>query len=331
MKLLQTPLCRRLGIDLPIVQAPIGSASTAELAAAVANAGGLGMLGLTWTGSDAVRNRLHRVKDLTNRPIGINLSLAFPIGEQLAVSLDEGVRIVSTFWGDPRSVHDEIHAAGAVHLHTVGSASEAKEAVDAGVDVVVAQGWESGGHVWGQVATFPLVPAVVDAVDPVPVIAAGGIADGRGLVASLALGAQAAWLGTRFLTASEADTHDEYRQRVILACAADAVHTSCFSDGWTGAPHRALRNSTLAAWEHAGCPTSPERPGEGSLLATDASGRQHRRYGDMMPLRDMRGEIEAMALYCGQSAGLVYDILPAGEIVARIAQQALSIVQRLSP
>lgn len=202
--------------------------------------------------------------------------------------------------------------------------------MNAGVDVIVAQGWESGGHVWGQAATLSLVPAVVDAVDPTPVIAAGGIADGRGLVASLALGAQAAWLGTRFLTANEADTHDEYRQRVIAACAADAVYTSCFSDGWPDAPHRALWNSTLAAWEHAGCPTSPGRPGEGSLVATDASGRQHRRYGDMMPLRDMRGEIEAMALYCGQSAGLVNDVLPAGQIVARIAQQALSIVQRLS-
>jgi NAD(P)H-dependent flavin oxidoreductase YrpB (nitropropane dioxygenase family) len=288
------------------------------------------MLGLTWTSPDAVRGRLRRAKELTSRPVGVNLALAFPIGEQLAVSLEEGVRIVSTFWGDPRSVHDEIRAAGAVHLHTVGSASEAREAVDAGVDVVVAQGWESGGHVWGRVATLPLVPAVVDAVNPVPVIAAGGIADGRGVVAALALGAQAAWLGTRFLTANEANTHDEYRQRVIAACAADAVHTSCFSDGWTGAPHRALWNSTLAAWENAGRPTSPERPGEGSLVATDASGRQHRRYGDMMPLRDMQGDIEAMALYSGQSTGLVDDILPAGEIVARIVQQALSVVQRIA-
>lgn len=330
MNLLWTPLCDRLGIDLPIVQAPIGSASTPELAAAVADAGGLGMLGLTWTSPNEARNRVRRVRSLTSRPVGVNLCLAFPIAEQLAVSLAEGVHIVSTFWGDPGDVHDEVRAAGALHLHTVASAGEARAAVEAGVDVVVAQGWESGGHVWGMVATLPLIPAVVDAVDPVPVIAAGGIADGRGVAAALVLGAQAAWLGTRFLTAAEAGTHDEYRQRVVSADAPDAVHTSCFSDGWAEAPHRVLRNSTLAAWEAAGSHKSPKRPGEGQLVATEGNGREHRRYDDMMPLRGMRGSIEAMPLYAGQSVGLVNDVLPAGEIVGRLASQALSTRQALS-
>jgi NAD(P)H-dependent flavin oxidoreductase YrpB (nitropropane dioxygenase family) len=250
--LLRTPLCDLLGIDLPVVQAPIGSASTPELAAAVAEAGGLGMLAVTWLSPDQVEDRLARVRDLTARPVGVNLCLDFPIADQLATCLGAGVRIVSTFWGDPTRVHDRIHAAGALHLHTVGSPAEARRAVDAGVDVVVAQGWEAGGHVWGEIGTLALVPAVADAVSPVPVIAAGGVADGRGLAAVLALGAQAAWLGTRFLTAVEAATHDDYRRRVMAAGAEDTVHTLCFDGGWAGAAHRVLRNRTWSDWEAAG-------------------------------------------------------------------------------
>ena len=122
--------------------------------------------------------------------------------------------MVSTFWGDPGPHVDAIHAGGALHAHTVGSAEEARRAVDAGVDVIVAQGWEAGGRVWGEVATLALVPAVVDAVAPVPVFAAGGVADGRGLAAVLALGADAGWVGTRFLLAHEASVHDEWRRRI---------------------------------------------------------------------------------------------------------------------
>jgi NAD(P)H-dependent flavin oxidoreductase YrpB (nitropropane dioxygenase family) len=330
MSALTTPLCSRLGIDVPVVQAPIGSASTPDLVAAVSNAGGLGMLALTWTAPDMFRQRVRRVRDLTGRPFAVNLVLDFPVEDKLAVCLDEGVPIVSTFWGDPARVHERIAAAGAVHLHSVGSAAEARQAVDAGVDVVVAQGWEAGGHVRGLVATLPLVPAVVDAVAPVPVIAAGGIGDGRGLAAVLALGAQAGWLGTRFLTAIEARTHDVYRQAVIGAAGGDAVHTTCFDGGWPDAAHRALRNSTLTAWERAGRPAAPHRPGEGVVVATDAAGDRHERYGDLMPLPGMSGDLEAMALYAGQSAGLVTDVVSAADIVARIVGDAAAVLSGLT-
>ena len=124
------------------------------------------------------------------------------------------MRIVSFMWGDPSGYVEPVHAAGGIVTHTVGSAEEARRAVASGVDVIVAQGWEAGGHVWGKVATLPLVPAVVDAVTPVPVIAAGGIGDARGVAAVLALGAQAAWLGTRFLLAEEMPIHEDYRRRL---------------------------------------------------------------------------------------------------------------------
>ncbi|MGA4879127.1 NAD(P)H-dependent flavin oxidoreductase [Streptomyces lydicamycinicus] len=328
MTALTTPVCRQLGIEVPVVQAPIGSAATPELAAAVAEAGGLGTLALTWVSEPEAVRRIRQVRRLTSRPFAVNLVLDFPVEELVEVCLAESVPVISTFWGDPSAVSARVRPAGAVHLHTVGSVAEAERAVAAGVDVIVAQGCEAGGHVRGEVSTMALVPAVVDAVHPVPVIAAGGIADGRGLAAVLALGAQAGWLGTRFLTACEAATHEVYRQAVIGAAPQDAVHTWCFDGGWPDAPHRALRNSTLSAWEAAGRPTAPDRPGEGAVVARSADGRTWARYQDMVPVPGMSGDLEALALYAGQSAGLVHDIAPAGRIVADIATRAAALMGR---
>ncbi|HUR52454.1 MAG TPA: nitronate monooxygenase [Mycobacteriales bacterium] len=325
---LTTPLCALLGIRLPIVQAPIGSGTTPELVAAVSNAGALGMLSVTWMEPKRAARLVQRTRELTAEPFGVNVSLDFPVDAQLEAALEAGTRIVSTFWGDPAAVRPAVEAGGALHLHTVGTPDEARAAVDAGVDVVVAQGWEAGGHVWGEVATLPLVPAVVDAVSPVPVIAAGGIGDGRGIAAALVLGAQAAWLGTRFVTAAEADTHDLYRSLVVAAGPDDATWTRCFNGGWPDAPHRVLRNSTLDAWEAAG--DSGNRPGEGEVVARDARGREFLRYDDLVPMRSLDGDVEAMALYAGQSAGLVHDVRPAAEIVQLLAEEAERALQRRS-
>ena len=207
-----TSFSRLVGIDLPIVQAPVGGISTPALAAAVSEAGGLGTLSITWREPDALRALLRETRALTGKPFAVNLVLAWDPAERLEIALAAGVRIVSFFWGDPAPWVEPVHAAGGIVLHTVASAEEARRAGDAGVDAVVAQGWEAGGHVWGEVATMALVPRVVDAVSPVPVVAAGGIADGRGLAAALALGAGAAWMGTRFLLAEEAATHPVYRE-----------------------------------------------------------------------------------------------------------------------
>ncbi|MDQ3993957.1 MAG: nitronate monooxygenase, partial [Actinomycetota bacterium] len=157
---------------------------------------------------------------------------------------------------------------------------------------------------------------------------AGGIGDGRGLAAVLTLGAQAGWLGTRFLTATEASTHDVYRRRVLESSEDDAVHTGCFDGGWPDAPHRALRNSTLTAWEEAGFPPAPTRPGERDVVATAGDGRTFLRYEDAMPLRGMEGDLEAMALYAGQSAGLVRTSGPAAEIVAALVAEAAAALPR---
>lgn len=244
--LVRTSLCELLGIEQPIVQAPIGSAATPVLAAAVSEAGALGMLALTWSADPG--SQVREVRELTSRPFRVNLVLEWDQHERLDVLLEAGARIVSLTWGTPDDYVERIHDAGGLVLHTIGSAEEARRAVEAGVDAVVAQGWEAGGHVWGGVATLPLVAAVVDAVD-VPVIAAGGIGDGRGIAAALALGASGAWLGTRFLLAEEAPIHEEYRRLLVGADERDAVWLpDLFDRGWENAPHRVLRNSTVVAW-----------------------------------------------------------------------------------
>jgi NAD(P)H-dependent flavin oxidoreductase YrpB (nitropropane dioxygenase family) len=313
-------LCAQLGIDVPIVQAPIGSATTPALAAAVSGAGGLGTLALTWVSAAEAQGRVRRTRELTDRPIAINLVLDFPIDEVLTACLDERVPIVSTFWGDPARVNQRIHGADALHLHTVGSVREARQAADSGVDVIVAQGWEAGGHVRGETTTMALVPAVVDAVEPIPIIAAGGIGDARGLAAALALGARGGWIGTRFLTALEANTHDVYRQRLARASDVDTVLTGCFDGGWPNARHRVLRNSTVTAWEEAGRPASPDRPGEGIVVAIDRDGRDRRLYDQSIPTVGAFGDLDAMALYAGQSVVLTTEPEPAADIVDKIGR-----------
>ncbi len=317
-----TAFCRLVGIPLPIVQAPIGGLATPELASAVSEAGGLGMLAMTWKDLDEIDADHARMADLTDRPFGVNLILHWPQEERLRRCLDAGARIVSFFWGDPAPLVPIAHAAGAIVMHTVGSAAEARRVVDAGVDVVVAQGWEAGGHVWGEVATLALVPAVVDAVSPIPVVAAGGIGDGRGLAAVLAVGASAGWLGTRFVMTSEAVAHPRYRELLAAATETSTVHSSLFDGGWPDAPHRTLRNTTVAAWEAAGRPAPGQRPGEGDTLATNPDGEPVARYSSVSPRAELDGEVEAISLWAGQSVGVVHDSRPVHEVMTTLAEEA---------
>ena len=323
---LSTPLCALLGVEVPIVQAPIGSATCPELAAAVSGAGGLGTLALTWTAPEACAQRIRRTRALTERPFAVNLVLDWDQRERIAVCAREGVPVISTFWGDPGPVAGPIHDAGAVHLHTAGSVAEAVAAAEAGVDVIVAQGIEAGGHVRGTTTTLTLVPAVVDAVGAVPVIAAGGIGDARAVVAALSLGAQGVWIGTRFLLADEANVHPAYRERVLAAEAGDTVYTEAFDGGWPNASHRVLRNATLTAWEAAGRPVSPHRPGEGDAVATAPNGAALERYHMAMPQAGTNGDVEEMALYAGQGVGLARASAPAADIVRELRDGALRLL-----
>jgi nitronate monooxygenase len=312
-----TPVCELLGIEHPIVEAPV--AADPRLPAAVSNAGGLGSLGLSW--ADDAGDVVRQTAALTDRPIAGNFVLTSDQHRRVGQALSAGLRIVSFIFGDPGSYVDVVHDAGGLVMHTVGSAEEARRAVASGVDIVVAQGWEAGGHVWGGVATLPLVPAVVDAVAPTPVIAAGGIGDARGVAAVLALGAQAAWLGTRFLLADEMPIHDEYRRRLIAATETDAEwYPDLYDVGWPDAPHRAIRNSTAEMWDAAGRPPLGRRPEEG-VIAHFASGDPLLRYSPAPPMVGTTGEIEALSLWAGQSVALAKQSQTAAEIVAELVSR----------
>jgi nitronate monooxygenase len=317
---MRTPLCELLGIEHPIVQAPMGGPAVPAFAAAVSNAGALGTLALSW--SEDAGSAVHELRELTDHAFGGNFGLQLDQHARLDGALEAGLRIVSLFWGDPDPYVAQVHDAGALLLHTVGSAEEAKRAVAAGVDVVVAQGFEAGGHVWGQVGSLALIPAVVDAVEPTPVIAAGGIGDARGVAAVFALGAQAAWVGTRFLLAAEAPIHEHYRRRLIEADETDALwFADLFDGGWPSAPHRALRNATVDAWEAAGRPPTGSRPGDGDQVATRSNGSGIPRYASGTPVEGMEGDIDAMSLWAGQSVALARQVQPAAAIVAELVSR----------
>jgi nitronate monooxygenase len=330
---LHTPLTRALCIGVPIVQAPIGSATCPELVAAVSEAGGLGTLAVTWRDPDDVRSAVAVVRQRTDRPIGANVvvdpdATATPAGELVDACLDATVDVLSLSFGDAAPYVDRAHDAGVEVWQTVGSASEAREAAAAGVDAVVTQGSEAGGHLQSDVSTMALVPRVVDAVD-VPVVAAGGIGDGRGLAAVLALGADAGWIGTRFLATDEARVHERYRRRVVEAAETDTVAGTAFDRGWPDVPHRVLRNDTVDEWEAAGRPEDGSRPGEDDVVAR-VDGRPVRRYEDSLATPDATGDVEELPLYAGQSSGLVADVRPAGTVVDRLASEARAAIGRLS-
>jgi NAD(P)H-dependent flavin oxidoreductase YrpB (nitropropane dioxygenase family) len=285
---------------------------------------------LTWTAPEEIAVVVEETRRRTDRPFGVNFSLAWDQRARLASALEAGVRVVSFFWGDASAVIPEARAAGAAAFVTVGTAEEARAAAAAGADAVVAQGWEAGGHVWGTVSTIALVPSVVDAVAPVPVVAAGGIADGRGLAAVLALGAAGAWVGTRFLAASEAAIHPDYRRRVLAAGEADTFYGTVFDRGWPDAPHRALRNSTIEAWERAGRPTSGSRPGEDDEPASRPDGVAINRYASSTPTASIEGDIEPLPHWAGQGVGLVTREESAADVVASLVTEAEAVVGSLT-
>jgi len=321
---LETALTRRLGLTAPIVQGPMGEVSRPALTAAVSDAGGLGILGLTWSPPDEIGPLIEETRSLTGRPFGVNLVLAWDQHERLTRVLEAGVTIVSLSWGDPEPYLPALRAAGALSILTVGSAEEAAAAVAAGIDIVLAQGVEAGGHVVGQVGTMALVPAVVDAAGTAPVIAAGGIADGRGLAAALMLGAAGACCGTRFLASDEAYAHPDYKQRVLEARETDTCYSTLFDGGWPDAPHRSLINRVVADWIAAGRPAAGARPDEGLAIGRTADGSPMKLYDDVSVLPGIGGDLETLPLYAGQSAGLVSAIKPAGEIVAEMTADAIA-------
>jgi nitronate monooxygenase len=336
--MLKTRICDLFGIEYPIVAAGMGGVARAQLAAAVSEAGGLGTIGVGGASKEAIQHEVAAARRLTSKPLAVNLLVPFLRPGIVETIAKQQVEVVTFFWGDPREYAGAIkllREAGMKVIWQCGSAQEARWARDAGVDAVMAQGFEAGGHVRGIVTTLVLVPEVRDTLGGLPMLAAGGIADGRGLVAALALGADGAVFGTRFVASVEAAAHRQYKERVTGADAAATVHTTLFDIGWPDAPHRVLRTKVIDEWERAGRPESGNRPGEGVTIAHWRDSNLDVplvNYTVMPPVDYVEGDFERMPFYAGQSCSLVSEIIPAGEIVRRIAAEACAVIeQRLAP
>jgi NAD(P)H-dependent flavin oxidoreductase YrpB (nitropropane dioxygenase family) len=305
MTRLHTPVCNLLGIDFPILQAGMSTYTTAELVAAVSNAGGLGIIGGLGRTPDELRSEIRQVRELTSRPFGVNHVVCRLDPAAAEVTLAQRVPVLSLAWGRATELTYQAHEAGTKVVHMVATPEEAGLVASDGADVIVAQGTEGGGHV-GMMSTLPLVPMVVDIVGDVPVLAAGGIADGRGLAAALMLGAQGALIGTRFLATPEAKGRGHSKDVILNALGSQTVASKFLDDVlgqvWPGAVVRTIQHQLLEEWG--------DRPNEWALAADQ-----------------LRPSLEAALtagdfVLAGESAGLVHDIVPAGELVRRIARQA---------
>ena len=311
--MLQTAFTRLVGCSVPLQQAGMGGAATPELAAAVSAAGGLGMVSLPMVPAEEVAVTLAALANGTTEPVGINFLIPF-----LDVAAVEAAaphcRVVEFFYGDPQAgLVGRVHEAGALADWQVGSADEAKAAVQAGCDFVVAQGTEAGGHIRGTTGLPALLDEVLAAVE-VPVLAAGGIGSARAMAAALAAGADGVRVGTRFVATAESGSHPAYMQALVEASAADTVITTAFSAMWPGAPHRVLRSAVAAMEAFPG-----ETTGEMDL---GAARMPIPRGAVPSPTRDTTGAIPAMALYAGESVGDVVRVQSAGDVVRELAEGA---------
>ncbi len=311
--MIRTPVCDLFDIEHPIALGGMGSASSPAMTAAVSRAGGLGAMGCHYLTPEQVRERAVATRQATNKPFGLNFLLFDLREDSFAEALNLRPAVMQFAWArqdqDLKPFFDRSHRAGCKVTYMAGAVTEAQRAVKAGADVIIAQGSEGGGHV-GWMGSMPLIPMVVDAVGAVPVLAAGGFADGRGLAAALALGAQGILLGTRFLASVESPLHQNFKQAIVDSDGHDTqlseIPDIAAGQVWPGAMTRSRRNKFIERW-----------------AGREWALRQHRAEA-IAQLRAAReiGDVDEGPLSMGQDAGLIHDIPPAGDLVRRIAEDA---------
>jgi NAD(P)H-dependent flavin oxidoreductase YrpB (nitropropane dioxygenase family) len=327
---LRTRFTEAYGLSTPIAQAGMAFVGmTPDLAVAVSNAGALGSLGVGLLPAAAMVQVIAAIRAGTAGPFNVNFITVFTEQAQIDAVCAAGVAVVSFHWGHPsRAWIDQLHTAGIRVFEQVGSVAGAKRAVDDGVDVVVAQGLEAGGHNYATLPTFALVPLVVDAVAPALVLAAGGIADGRGLAAALMLGADGGWIGTRLVATDESGAHDGYKSRLVAADATETARTALFGPETPQFnPMRVLRNRVVEQWQGRPANTA-ERPviGHTNLGGQDV---EMRRFSNLVPMQGLTtGDLEEMALLSGQGVGLVDSVKGAASVIADITVQASEMLGR---
>jgi enoyl-[acyl-carrier protein] reductase II len=316
--MLNTPLCDLFGIDVPIIVAPMGTCTSAEFAAAVSNAGGLGGIGSLFRPTDAVKRDTAMVRRLTTRPFAINHIPQTLDAEAFRYTLQARPAVVSFALADPGDLVRQAHDVGSLVMLQVTTVAQAVQAAERGVDVIIAQGGEAGGYC-GEVSTMTLVPQVVDALSPIPVVAAGGIFDGRGIAAALMLGAVGVNLGTRFITSTEAPAPEEWKQAITAARSEDAIKVDVLNDisplpgteGFHTVP-RSLPTAFLDEWS--GKREEARRDCDrlrGQIVSTTRAGRQ-----------------DECVLWAGQTAEGISEILSVGEIMRRLIAETEAALSR---
>lgn len=329
--LLHTPICDLLGCNVPILLAGMGGVSRWELAAAVANAGGYATLGMVREAPELIEAEVTALRAATNKPFAVNLIPAATdqnlLDAQISRCLELGVEAFSFFWDVVPQAIKRVKAEGCLVLHQVGTLEAAREAAACGADVLIAQGVEAGGHVHGRVGAFALTCELLRETR-LPVVVSGGIADGAGLAAALAMGAAGVHCGTAFLATNESFAHSFHKTRITQATASDTVLTDVFVLNWpTGSAVRVLSNSITAALGDNLLGHDPEKF-KREPIAYDGDVVRWR-YSTDSPLRTTTGNLEAMPLYAGQGVGLINGVLPAGERLHQIASDAVVLLDRL--
>jgi enoyl-[acyl-carrier protein] reductase II len=313
--MLRTALTETLRIEYPIIQAGMGGVALAELAAAVSNAGGLGVIGGAMLPPQQLREEIRKVKEMTDKPFGVDLLLAegMPgLAQQIEAVYEEGVPVFASGLGNPGPYAAEMHRRGMKVIAVVGNVRNARRCAEGGADIVVAQGHEGGGHT-GRVATLALVPQVVDAVKPLPVAAAGGIADGRGLVAALALGACGIWVGTRFVATREAFGHVNYKNKIVESSEEGTVITKAF----TGKTCRVIRNKYADDWLGREDEIKPFP----FQLIVDAQ---------KLDAAIGRGDTEIGFMPAGQISGLIHSVDTAEDVLRAFIEEADEVLAQMA-
>lgn len=317
--MIRTRICSLFGIDAPVVNAPMGGRASGALAAAVSEAGGLGLIGAMGYEPDGLREQIHIAKSRTSRPFGVGFVSQWLADEPelYDVAIGERVPVISHSFVDPAPYMDKARSVGAKVVVQVQTFEGARQAIRAGADAIVAQGNEAGGHT-GSMAALPLVPQIVDLVAPTPVLAAGGIADGRGLAAALMLGAEGVWVGSAFLATPESGSSAAEKARVLAASSEDTVWTRSFD---------IVRGNPWPSWIRGRC------------VRNAVTDRWHDRDEELLAsVEQVRAELEAlpedhpdrMSVWLGQAASMISSAEPAGDVVRRIVAQAERVLKNRS-
>jgi enoyl-[acyl-carrier protein] reductase II len=312
--MLRTPVCDLLGMEVPIMQAAIWPATAPKLVAAVSEAGGLGSIGAVFESAESIQRQIDRVREITPRPFAVNHVVPLLDEAAFRATLEAKPTVVSFALGYPGDLVERAHDAGAKVIHQIHTVGQARKAAELGVEVIIAQGSEAGGKGMALgVGAMALLPQVADAVDPIPVLAAGGVADGRGLAAALVLGAQGANVGTRFLASEEASAEEGWKRTILQSESEDVVRF----DAWEGIFPPAGGGAYATVPRVLPTPFVEEWLGR-----TQEARREAEQLRDEV-LSAIRGRTTHEVLpFSGQTAGLIHDILPAREIVERMVAEA---------